>query len=161
MNENPAPAPAPGSRWKAPFLATFWLLLFFGLPFFGTLWAWQDAHGKIRGDAVRYAQEVVVPALESKDAALLTEETRVYAQKTFSREFYDQLLTSNGRLTAKEDLVASKSYTQEQDDMMWQYAEVDFPAQFESGPRRVHLKLSRKTMEPRWRIAEIRVKEGS
>lgn len=142
-------------------MATFWLLLFFGLPFFGTLWAWQDAHGKIRSDAVRYAQEVVLPALVNQDAALLTEETRVYAQKTFSREFYNQLLTTNGRLTSNKDLVATKSYTQEQNDMMWQYAEVDFPAQFETGPKRVHLKLSRKTMEPRWRIAEITVKEGA
>ncbi len=148
----------PSAKWKAFALVAF----FFGFPFFGMLYVWNDLHSKLRHEASLYIAEVAPIVFTRWDGKAMDDYWNVNAEgkpdasqwSAWKKEYGD----ATGPLGQAEPY---SSYTSERNDMMWQVVKVRFLVPGSVKGALVDLQIARLSEGgPRWHVERVAVKDA-
>lgn len=140
-------------KWLKWFFLGFFLLL----PISGLLLFWTDGHAKIEKEALAFTNKSVVPVMKNwTNDAMIDLVSPEIADEIRAGKF-DWVQSELGNLKSVSRLDADRTRAREEQDSGVVYAEIDFSGAFEKGDSRVHLLVTRKSIESQWTIKELEV----
>lgn len=138
---------------KAFFLAFF--LLF---PISGIMIFWFDGHAKLERESKEFAVSTVIPLMKDWDTTeLMGLGTPEFADLVRGGGLDDDI-AAFGDLTSATDVDADKTRAREEDDQGVIYAEIDFDGKFEKGEGRVHMTVTRLSLNQDWMVESLEIK---
>lgn len=140
---------------------TLLLCFFFGFPFAGIMYFWNDMHKKIESNSA-----VQGKSLAEESLAGSMEEVKKLCSKAFSKEldksFFAVDRPALGRFLKLGEHHPIKSWASERDDQMWQFVRYRGKASFASGERELEWVVTRLYINPDWHLDDMKlVQEGS
>lgn len=133
------------------------ILFFFGLPFFGTIFFWNDAHRKIRMRGLEYANAIESRVFTEWSWPFVLEELWPDSRPSYSSDQLAKWKEEFGTAGPIE-WTAVRSYAREREDQVSQFVVVNADVKFSKKPAKVAMTISHVTTSSRWRIEQISVK---
>lgn len=136
-------------------LKWFFLLFFMLLPLTGVLLFWFDGHARIEKEAVQFSQSTILPEMKA-GGDLIDVSTPEMGDRIRAGEF-EWIAEDLGKLKSYDRLDADQSRAREENDRGVIYVEVDFSGEYEKGSARVHLVITRLSMDTEWAISDLKM----
>ena len=139
-------------------LKAFFLAFFLLFPISGILIFWFDGHAKLERESKEFAQGTVIPLMKDwNELEIMGLGTTEFAEDVRAGRL-KPLEEEVGDLKAFGEVDADKTRAREEDDQGVIYAEIDFDGKFEKKDGRVHMIVTRLSLNQDWMIESIEIK---